>query len=58
MAVVEFQRWGQHNREYGTLKRKALTIAKPLVIAGLTLAGVAVVAALVHNDAGKIDNET
>lgn len=42
MAYEQFQRWGQHNLEYGTPARKALTISKPLAAAvGLLAAGIA-----------------
>lgn len=53
MAYEELQRWGQHNLEYGTPARKALTIAKPLVVAGLLIAGVAALGKLIGNSAGK-----
>jgi uncharacterized protein (DUF362 family) len=40
MAYEQFQRRGQHNLQYGTPARKALTIAKPLAVAaGLLAAG-------------------
>nr|MBA2621755.1 hypothetical protein [Acidobacteriota bacterium] len=41
MAYEQFQRSAQHNLEYGTPTRKVLTIAKPLIVAGLLVAGVA-----------------
>ena len=47
MAYEQLQRWGQHNLEYGTTARKAMTIAKPLVAVGLVAAGIAGIAALV-----------
>lgn len=40
MAYEQLQRWGQHNLEYGTRTRKAITIAKPLAVAGLVVAGI------------------
>ncbi len=40
MASEQLQRWGQHNLEYGTLRRKVLTVAKPLAAAGIAVAGV------------------
>ena len=40
MKWQQFQRWGQHNVEYGTPTRKAVTIAKPLAAIGLTIAGI------------------
>lgn len=46
MRWQQFERWGQHNVEYGSFGHKALTIAKPLLTAGLAVAGVAGVAAL------------
>jgi len=53
MAYEQLQRWGQHNLEYGTPTRKVLTIVKPLVIAGLAVAGVAAVGKLFGNIAKK-----
>lgn len=53
MAYEELQRWGQHNLAYGTLVRKSLTVAKPLVVAGLLIAGVAALGKLIGNSAGK-----
>ncbi|HZS08723.1 MAG TPA: DUF362 domain-containing protein [Blastocatellia bacterium] len=47
MKMQQFERWGMHNVEYGTVPRKALTIARPLVTAGLMVAGVAGLTALV-----------
>lgn len=40
MHYEQFQRWGQHNVQYGTATRKAITIAKPLATIGLAIAGV------------------
>lgn len=48
MKWQQFQRWGMHNVEYGSPRRRALTIAKPLTAAGLALAGVAAATALVR----------
>ena len=48
MKWKEFERWGMHNLEYGTRGRKVLTIGKPLVAAGLTVAGVVGLTALVR----------
>ncbi len=48
MKWQQFERWGMHNVEYGTGARKALTVAKPLVAAGLAAAGVAALTALVR----------
>ncbi len=38
MKWQQFQRWGMHNLEYGSLPRKALTVARPLAAAGLAAA--------------------
>jgi uncharacterized protein (DUF362 family) len=48
MKLQEFQRWGMHNLEYGSPKRKALTVAKPLAAAGLAVAGLAASARLIR----------
>jgi len=53
MAYEQLQRWGQHNLEYGTPTRKVLTIAKPLVVAGLAVAGVAAMGKLIGYIAKK-----
>jgi uncharacterized protein (DUF362 family) len=57
MAYEQLQRWGQHNLEYGTTTRKALTIAKPLVVAGLAVAGVAALGKLIGKIAKKSDEK-
>ena len=41
MKWQQFQRWGMYNLEYGSLQRKALTVAKPLAMVGLAVAGIA-----------------
>jgi uncharacterized protein (DUF362 family) len=38
MKWQQFQRWGMHNLEYGSPARKALTVVRPLGIAGLAAA--------------------
>lgn len=48
MQYEQFQRWGQHNVQYGTPARKIVTIAKPLAVVGLAVAGIFGVAALVR----------
>lgn len=40
MKWQQFQRWGQHNVEYGTAMRKVVTVAKPLAAIGLAAAAV------------------
>jgi uncharacterized protein (DUF362 family) len=40
MKWQEFEAWGMHNVKYGSPKRKALTIAKPIMAAGLAVAGI------------------
>jgi hypothetical protein len=56
MAYEQLQRWGQHNLEYGTPTRRALTIAKPLV-AGLAVAGVAALGKVIGKFAKKFDEK-
>jgi hypothetical protein len=51
MKWQQFQRRGMHNLEYGTARRKAMTIAKPVAAAMLAGAAVAGVAALVKKTA-------
>jgi uncharacterized protein (DUF362 family) len=41
MKWEQFERWGKHNLTYGTTERRALTLAKPLVAAGLAVAAIA-----------------
>jgi uncharacterized protein (DUF362 family) len=44
MKWQQFQRWGMHNLEYGSARRKTMTVAKPIaaiVLAGAAVAGVA-----------------
>ncbi|MBA3600615.1 MAG: DUF362 domain-containing protein [Acidobacteria bacterium] len=53
MAYERLQRWGQHNLEYGTRARQILTVAKPLVVAGLAVAGVFALGKLIGKVAGK-----
>jgi hypothetical protein len=48
MKWQQFQRWGMHNVEYGSVRRQALTIAKPLAAVGLGVIGVAALTALVR----------
>jgi hypothetical protein len=48
---------GQHNLEYGTRARKALTIAKPLVVARLAVACVAALGKLIGKFAKKFDEK-
>ena len=40
MRWQQFERRGKHNLEYGTPVRKAISIAKPLAVAGLAVAGI------------------
>ena len=47
MKWQQFQRWGMHNLAYGSARRKATTVAKPVAAAVLAAAAVAGVAALV-----------
>ncbi|HYE71691.1 MAG TPA: hypothetical protein VEF04_00110, partial [Blastocatellia bacterium] len=39
MKWQQFERWGMHNLEYGTNSRKAISIMKPILAAGLIVAG-------------------
>ena len=48
MKWQQFQRWGMHNVEYGSLQRKALTVATPLAAAGLAIAAAVGVATVVR----------
>ncbi len=57
MAYEELQRWGQHNLEYGTPTRKVLTIAKPLIVAGLLVAGVAWLGKLTVKNVGESEED-
>jgi hypothetical protein len=52
MKWQQWERWGRHNLEYGTLPRKALTVAGPLAALGLAVAGAAAIATL----AGRISD--
>ena len=60
MQWQQFQRWGQHNVQYGTPARKAITIAKPLAAIGLVAAGIFGIAALVSriSKRNEIEGET
>jgi hypothetical protein len=49
MAYEQFERWGQHNFEYGTPARKVITISKPIIAAAFVLGGVALGAATLLN---------
>lgn len=48
MRWQQFERWGMHNVAYGSPKRKALTLAKPLAAASLLMGGLALAAALLN----------
>jgi hypothetical protein len=48
MKWQQFERWGRHNVEYGSLPRQVLTVAKPVAALGLAVAGGAMVTALVR----------
>jgi uncharacterized protein (DUF362 family) len=49
MKWQQFERWGMHNVEYGSSKRKALTVAKPLAAIALALIGAGLGAALIDH---------
>jgi uncharacterized protein (DUF362 family) len=44
MKWEQFERWGMHSLEYGSRRRKALTVAKPAAIAALALGTIAGIA--------------
>ena len=48
MQWQQFERWGMHNLEYGSPRRKVLTILKPAAAAGLALAALAGATSLVR----------
>jgi uncharacterized protein (DUF362 family) len=48
MKWQEFERQGMHDMQYGTTKRKLLTVGKPLIAAALALTGVVGLTALVR----------
>jgi uncharacterized protein (DUF362 family) len=48
MKWQQFERWGRHNVKYGSTGHKALSLAKPLLVAGLAAASVAGVTALIR----------
>jgi hypothetical protein len=48
MKWEQFERWGMHNVEFGTAKRKALTFAKPVAVAGLAVLGTITLASLLR----------
>jgi uncharacterized protein (DUF362 family) len=41
MKWEQFERWGKHNLTYGTTARRAITLAKPALAAGLAVAAIA-----------------
>ena len=43
----QFQRWGIHNLQYGTVGRRVRTLARPLALAGLAVAGAVAATSLV-----------
>jgi hypothetical protein len=51
MKWQQFQRWGMHNLEYGSARRKAMTVARPVAAVVLAGAAIAAVAALVKKAA-------
>lgn len=40
MKWEQFERWGKHNLTYGTTERRAITLAKPVLAAGLAVAAI------------------
>ncbi|HZO88866.1 MAG TPA: DUF362 domain-containing protein [Chthonomonadaceae bacterium] len=49
MKWQQFQRWGIHNVEYGTLPHKLITIAKPLAAVGLIAAALTAATTLMRS---------
>jgi uncharacterized protein (DUF362 family) len=49
MRWQQFERRGMHDLTYGTPKRKAISIAKPLGVAALTIGGIALVNGLIKS---------
>ncbi len=49
MKWQQFERWTEHNLEYGSLAHKVATIARPLAAVGLAVAGFAAVDTLVRS---------
>jgi uncharacterized protein (DUF362 family) len=54
MKWQQFERWGMHNVQYGTMMHKAMTLAKPIVAAGAAVAGAALIAALLNRSRKQI----
>lgn len=52
MKWAEFERWGMRNVEYGSQEHKAVTVAKPLVAAGLAIAGIVALKSVLTNANG------
>jgi uncharacterized protein (DUF362 family) len=48
MKWEQFERWGMHNVEFGTLTRKALTVAKPITVVGLAILGTVALTSLIR----------
>ncbi len=48
MRWAQFERWGMHNVQYGSPRRKALTIAEPAAAVVLIVSGIALAAALIN----------
>ena len=48
MKWQQFERWGMHNLEYGSARRKALTVAKPAAAVALALTGAVALGALIR----------
>jgi len=55
MKWEEFERATIHGLEYGSFRRKAATLAKPIAAAGLTAAGIAVASAIIKALAAGAD---
>jgi hypothetical protein len=47
MKWEQFERWGKHNLQYGTPKRKLTTLVKPLAGAALVLAALSGASSLI-----------
>ena len=53
MKWEQFERWGKHNLTYGTNERRIMTLAKPLLAAGLVAGGAIALRALLKNEGNR-----
>jgi uncharacterized protein (DUF362 family) len=57
MRWQQFERRGMHDLQYGMTARKILTVAKPLLVVSMSIAGVLGVAKLIRRVASRSDSE-